>query len=323
MARFTNLADELILLILLSLDQSSLSSLSREGRLIVCLVNTLLKRPSLAAKVQHLTFHNPDHTQNTTVSGEELSVALKFIFSIEGLEYSDQTATEEELLRNAKEYPDEVWYGNIQDGAVRPYLAILLGLVPNLKWLSIVERVDGGEQFTLPALFGQDEQGIHSDLIPDIGYFPSLLSLQLLRVHGRNFSLATWYALPNLRTLELDCYHDFNGMEIDTVCRHEPDLGVLHTLVVRCSACLLLPMGLRDLDRLDDEWPCPENPFESLRYFTLPKCLHIEIVNVAKVWPEDGWETGKKREDLPIIGPRFLLSLRYFSWKCGSWGRAS
>jgi hypothetical protein len=306
MARLTDLANEVLFVIFNDLDQSSLVSLAlvakrfthiaqenlfrdvsvladidHEGKIVLSLVNTLLHRPELAAKVRQISFHNPSHNGPvTSVSREEMSAALTFVSSIEEMD-------EDMLLECAEWNPEDTWYSGMADGEVRPYLGILLGLVPTLASLNIIKRVRWEEPFTLPALFGADEQGIHNESIPDIGHFPGLMSVQNLRIHGNDFTLATWYELPNLRKIELDCYQDYYGTEIDTAAHHEPDLDFLHTILLRCSSCFLLVPEKRDLGRSEDEWQCPRNPFEYIQDFTLPKRLEIEIVNVARVQLND------------------------------------
>ena len=321
MARLLDLADELLLLIFLHLDQSSLVALAsvarryrdiaqetlfenvdlladtaHESKLVVSLVSTLVQRPELASKIRQISFHNPCQQETVAdVTPAQVSAALTFVSTVEDDE------DEEELLEQAEEY-DEVWYGGIPDGAVVSYLAVLVGLVPNLKRLNVFERIDRGVSFPLPALFGEDAYGIRHERAPEIGFFPGLESVQHVRIHGGNFALATWYELPNLRKLELDCYQDYGGTEIDTQAHHEPDLDLLHTILVRCSACLLLPSEERDLDLHEYLWEWPRNPFEDLKYFTLPDRLEIEIVNVARVRAEDADEDEEHRHDMAIIG---------------------
>ncbi|KAF2871943.1 hypothetical protein BDV95DRAFT_29287 [Massariosphaeria phaeospora] len=330
MARITDLANELLSMIVANLDQPSLVSFAlvtrrcrvvaqdvlfqnirilkdRENNhqsvLFVSFIATLLRRPDLAEKVKTLTLHQPGCTYFDDVDDvppDALSNASKFVAVVEHIEEYEVQENLAEVLYDGDEH---YWYYNLPHGTIAVWTTILLGQVKNLEKLDLIcctqlsLRFGRGGNFPLPALFGYDEWGIHNESIPDIEEFPGLQSLQQLRIHGNDFELGTWYTLPNLRKLELDCQEGFQGTQIDTQKHHEPDLDVLHTLLVRCSMCLLQP----STERGPRNWNAPANPLETLQYFTLPKHLELEFVNGAESVDWIVADEHPKIKEVPIL----------------------
>ena len=70
---------------------------------------------------------------------------------------------------------------------------------------------------------------------------------------------------------------------------------------MRCSTLLLLPLDKREVYSEDGGWWDARSPFQSLRYFTLPECLEIEIINVARLRLDDSTETDSMINDGFIV----------------------
>jgi hypothetical protein len=258
MTRFTELAHELFAIVVSYLDQTSLASLTLvnhqccgiaqetlfrhvsvladpvlEAKLLVSLTCTLLRRPDLATKVRKFSIHNPygEKWPNGLDSREGVSAAMSTISSV-------QNPAHKKLLEPIKRVDEGVsqWRLGNQASEVRPWLTAALGLMPQLEHLDVIERMGGRVRFIPQSLLGH-----HASWRSDLSNIWGLNSVQCLRIHGKNFHGAEWYALPNLRRLELDCYHDFVSPVINPATQHiQPSLGLLRTLLVRCSAFYLV-----------------------------------------------------------------------------------
>jgi hypothetical protein len=301
MMHLTDLADELLGIVVSYLDQTSLASLALvdhqccgiaqetlfrnvniladpilEAKLLVLLTCTLLRCPGLATKVRKFSIHNPygEKWPTGVDSREGVSAAMRTISSVEN-------PAHKKLLEPIKRVDEGVsqWRLGSRASEVRPWLAAALGLMPQLGHLDVIERMDGRVRFIPQSLLGH-----HASWLSDLSNILGLTSVQCLRIHGKNFHGAEWYGLPNLRRLELDCYQDFGSLVISPETEHtQPNLNLLHTLLVRCSAFHLLePGGPRNFPWVRHEWYAPDNPFQSLRHYTVPKRLEVEIINVAK-----------------------------------------